>query len=194
MDNNNNNNNNNNRMSWLEWDAEPQTIWEELAVRIWNDHFQKSKSNDKLVFAGYEYWCNIITPEAQLDWHVDKDEDVWEQYTNADADADATQKEDADLQEGLKTPYMGAVYYGYPHVFTGGHLELFPHHPRNVPDPRIYSHEYRERVQAEYNRLVFLNVSEWHRVSPVLTGARYTLAVNVWKERPLEIQQRRGVP
>ena len=119
--------------------------------------------------AGYEYWCNIVRPDSPLDWHVDKDEAEFSSH------------------ERLVTPYMGAVWYGFPHEFTGGgHLEIFPFHPTTIPDPTIVRDigDRVERISPHYNRLVFLNVSEWHRVAPITSGARYTLAVNVWKEKP----------
>lgn len=181
---------------WMDINAKPQNIWEELAVQIWQNHpliqqEQQQYGSNKHMIAGYEYWCNILTPDFNLDWHVDKDEIAWNANTKAKAN-------DNDWKDRLKTPYMGAVYYGYPHTFTGGYLELFPYHPSQVPDPnpftsatsgnsktqQTYGGIVTERIQAEYNRMIYLNVSEWHRVTPISSGARYTLAVNIWKERP----------
>lgn len=41
-----------------------------------------------------------------------------------------------------------------------------------------------ERTEAKYNRMVIMNVSKWHRVTPISSGARFAFAVNIWKERP----------
>jgi hypothetical protein len=166
---------NQNTVQWMDVGATPTNIWEELAVKIWEHH--PLIQNQSL--AGYEYWCNIVTPESPLEWHVDKDEVVLEESTGGSDEVN-------EAEFVLSTPYMGAVYYGFPHAFTGGYLELFPYSPHQVPDPTDLAdlHDHVERFRADYNRLIILNVSEWHRVSPVTSGARYTLAVNVWKERP----------
>jgi len=161
-------------MLWMDYGAAPKNIWEELAVKIWKSHpviqQQLQEEEGAATFAGYEYWCNMLRPEIPLNWHVDKDEILLEESENTQ----------------LKTPYMGSVLYGYPHQFTGGYLEVFPSTPDKIPDPDHYADlaDHVERIQARYNRLVFLNVSEWHRVTPLTSGTRYTLAVNLWKEKP----------
>ena len=170
---------------WLDYGAKPQNVWEELAVQMWKDHplLQRTESNNgQPPIAGYEYWCNILRPNTPLNWHVDKDEIVFDeaQHTTTN-DASATITKD-----NLQTPTMGAVWYGYPHSFEGGFLELFPYSPHEIPDPTIYADlsDHVERIHADYNRLVVLNVSEWHRVTPLTSGSRYTLAVNIWKDKP----------
>ena len=42
-----------------------------------------------------------------------------------------------------------------------------------------------ERIEPLYNRMVWYNASHWHRVAPVTRGARFSLLVNLWKERPI---------
>ena len=148
-------------------------IWEELAYSIWKDQPELTskiiKGSAPVPASGLEYWCNILTPETPLQWHVDKDEELYMESNN----------------EVLRTPTMGAVYYGYPHIVQGGYLELLSfgavenddHSMHSVPED---AGREIERIRPEYNRLVFLNVSMWHAVSPLWSGSRFTLAVNLW--------------
>lgn len=151
------------RTHWYAKDTPPASIWEYVAIQMWKDQ-PILQAED---FAGFEIWCNILTPEGPLTWHVDKDQILYEQTGK------------------VSLPMYGSVWYGYPHEFTGGYLELlkydtntWPDHV-DVPDPDSI-----ERIEAEYNRLVVFNASKFHRVSPIHSGARVTLAVNVWKEPP----------
>eukprot|EP00977_Amphora_coffeiformis_P011607 scaffold2782_cov182-Amphora_coffeaeformis.AAC.37 len=146
---------------WMDAHQRPQNVWEELALEIWASREISQKA------VGYEYWCNELEPDYPLTWHIDKDEIL---FKNKDI---------------LSTPTLGAVYYGYPHVVQGGYLEILK--PTGI-DP-IYVHPENaggqvERIYPEYNRLVILNVSGWHRVSPISFGQRYALAVNLWHTRP----------
>mmetsp|Transcript_1672 Transcript_1672/g.2673 ORF Transcript_1672/g.2673 Transcript_1672/m.2673 type:complete len:241 (+) Transcript_1672:119-841(+) len=151
---------------WWDGKSKPQNIWEVLAGKIWSSRSEADGAS------GFEYWCNILEKDTPLAWHVDRDEQL---HNNEDL---------------LRYPTMGAVFYGYPHTFEGGYLETLnadvhkvdPHElPENSPVPR---------VAAKYNRLVILNVTKWHRVSPVQSGQRYTLAVNVWHgEKPKGLEQ-----
>jgi hypothetical protein len=153
------------RTHWYEKDTPPSSIWEYLAIQMWQDQpILKGQE-----FAGFEIWCNILTSEGPLTWHVDKDQILFEQ-------SGGTQ---------LNLPLYGSVWYGYPHDFEGGFLEItnwdtdtWPE-GMDEPDPTVI-----ERIEAEYNRLVVFNASKFHRVSPIHSGARLTLAVNAWKTRP----------
>lgn len=138
-------------------------IWQQLARRIWESN-ELAKN-----IAGYEYWCNIVNTSVPLDWHVDKDEAAFQQE-----------------HQTLKYPKMGAVFYGFPHSMRGGYLELAD---AGILDqhPNEFGGEI-ERIRAEYNRLVILNVTNWHRVSAItnVDGVRFTFAVNIWDEKPME--------
>ena len=150
---------------WYDKNDEPKSIWEYLAIQMWRDQ----PFLDAEDFAGFEIWCNILTPEGPLPWHVDKDQILYQKSGG----------------EKLSLPLYGSVFYGYPHEFTGGFLEILNYDtdswPQGMdePDPETV-----ERIAAEYNRMVVFNASKFHRVSPIYSGARLTLAVNVWKERP----------
>lgn len=151
---------------WLDRFAFPTNLWEELALEIWKGH----PATNTTSFSGYEYWCSISSKGDNPHWHVDREDGTTE------------------------LPIMGAYYYGYPHRFQGGYLEVLPIAP--PANPRTYYGDTTtksasddvygrvERIEAQYNRLVWLNVSQWHRVSPIVSGTRFALGVNVWKERP----------
>jgi hypothetical protein len=154
---------------WYDKNDPPSTIWEYLAIQMWRDQPILQTLVEEEDFAGFEIWCNILTPQGPLPWHVDKDQVLYEQSRG----------------KQLQLPLYGSVWYGYPHEFTGGYLELVKYDtntwPEGMeePDPDDI-----ERIEAEYNRLVVFNASKFHRVSPIHSGARITLAVNVWKEKP----------
>lgn len=149
---------------WLDRDAVPKTWMEKLAVQMWKDQPMTKYHKD---FAGYEIWCNILTPEGPLDWHVDKDQ--------------IAHKESGD--QNLSYPLYGSVFYGYPHEFDGGFLEVVKYDPSHGDDISLDEDE-MERIDAEYNRLILFNASKFHRVAPIHSGVRITLAVNVWKDKP----------
>ena len=138
---------------WWDGRTEPKDVWQGLVERIWAGRPVADGS------VGYEYWCNILTRESGLGWHYDKDEKIFAENGT------------------VKSPRVGAVYYGYPHSFRGGFLEL--------QGERDGSEGELERIAPEYNRLVILNVSFAHRVSEITdNGKRFTFATNVWHERP----------
>lgn len=102
---------------------------------------------------GYEYWTNTLSNTVPLDWHYDKDEALWE------------------LTGEIVTPTMGAVLYG-DGVVTGGYLEV------QQDDGEV------ERIQHKPNRAVFFEAGKLlHRVSPVKSGQRRTLACNIWERK-----------
>ena len=140
-------------------------IWRALAWKIYKDHPLLEKA------IGMEYWANVITAQTPLEWHVDKDTDAWLQ------------------EETLVNPLWGSVYYGYPHSFRGGYLEVmvggvYEEWPSHVGGEL-------ERIRADYNRLIRFNATKWHRVSPVTDdGERLALAVNLWDKRPKMFDQK----
>jgi hypothetical protein len=148
---------------WWDGKSQPQNLWEILVGKIW---FPRPESDNT---AGFEYWCNILEKDTPLAWHVDKDEEVWEKRGE------------------LRYPSMGAVFYGYPHTFEGGYLEMINADVHDLlPYERTGDQGDIARIRAEYNRMVILNVSKWHQVSGILDhGERYTFAANVWHgEKP----------
>lgn len=134
-------------------------VWRALAWKIYQNHPLLEKA------VGMEYWVNVLTADTPLEWHVDKDTDAWMH------------------DDRLMLPLWGAVYYGYPHSFRGGYLEVmvggvYEEWPSHVGGEL-------ERIRADYNRLVLFNASKWHRVTPITdNGERLALAVNLWDQRP----------
>lgn len=81
---------------------------------------------------------------------------------------------------------QGAVYYGYDHHFEGsGELLLID---ADVEDnPFAFDHERRDEIislEPSFNRLIVFNASKWHKVAPITSGKRYTLAVNANSHKP----------
>ena len=101
----------------------------------------------------FEYWVNITWNGKNLDWHQDKDEYLSSRHNK------------------LVFPKAGAVWYGQPHTVEGGYLEILNQENSTTEV---------ERIQPVYNRVVVFDVSKFHRVSPVKSGTRYGLQVNLW--------------
>lgn len=102
--------------------------------------------------SGYEYWTNTLTDTVGLDWHYDKDEVLYE------------------MTGEIVTPFYGSVLYGDGDV-TGGYLEI------EQSDGEI------ERIAYKPNRAILFNAGLYrHRVSPIKSGVRKTLACNIWEK------------
>ena len=56
---------------WWDGKSPPENLWEELARQIWKDRHEFQEA------AGFEYWCNIITDQKNLPWHIDKGEGLF---------------------------------------------------------------------------------------------------------------------
>lgn len=142
--------------------SEPQNIWEEISKQIWKDRPEFETA------VGFEYWCNIVTEKRDLTWHIDKDE------------AELTQN------DVLITPLMGSVYYGFPHHFEGaGELQLVD--ADATGNPLVFDTTRRDEVVAIepiFNRMILFNASKWHKVTPITSGKRYSLAVNANSHKP----------
>ena len=109
--------------------------------------------------AGFEYWANILDGAGEtpyLGWHRDKDERRVREKNE------------------IACPLVGTVFYGYPHRIQGGYLEISADE----------SFDEVERIRPQHNRLVILDVSQFHRVSKIYSGKRMGLQVNLWKEKP----------
>lgn len=78
------------------------------------------------------------------------------------------------------------MYYGFDHRFEGsGALQLIDADIGD--DPYAFDHERRHEIvsiEPSFNRLVVFNASKWHKVAPITSGKRYTLAVNANKHKP----------
>lgn len=146
-------------LSWWDgwWEAPPADGWQSLIYKIWSPNIQPNE------IAGFEYWCNILTPEHDgLDWHFDKDETL------------------AKSEKKIVTPLMGTVFYGFPHEFDGGgDLEIAK---SASSDEKHFSRV--ERIRALHNRLIIFDASKLHRVTPFTSGVRVGLQINLWSEKP----------
>ena len=127
--------------------------------------------NYRLNASGAEWWCNM---NNQLGWHVDKDE-AWN-----------------NLHGQIKCPLLSTVYYPISDCY-GGELLLLDGDADIETQARVEvsSPEYDPslisritRIPAKKNRLVVFSPGLVHRVNPFV-GERYSLAVNIWQDRPV---------
>jgi len=132
-----------------------ETVWEDLADKVYEQVFCREGLNDPYsTEVSLEYWCNILSPGNELEWHQDKDEKQYEKDPL-----------------NVICPKAGAVIYAYPHTVCGGYLEI----------EHLSTHSIEiERIQPVYNRLVLFDVSKEHRVSKIWSGDRYGFQVNLW--------------
>ena len=139
------------------WASPPIDGWQSLIHKIWSPNIAPDQ------IAGFEYWCNILTPQHEgLDWHYDKDEAL------------------AKNQKKIVTPLVGTIFYGFPHEFDGGgDLEIARPSLKDGKDPSQV-----ERIIALHNRLVIFDASKLHRVTPFTSGIRVGLQINLWLEKP----------
>jgi hypothetical protein len=127
--------------------------------------------NYRLVASGAEWWCNM---NNQLGWHVDKDE-AWNK-----------------VHDEIRCPLLSTVYYPVADCYGGelllldvdSDIEIQARVEYSCPeyDPSLISRI--TRVPAKRNRLVVFSPGMVHRVNPFV-GERYSLAVNIWQDRPV---------
>lgn len=132
----------------------PSTVWHEVIQCV--IHSPKLRLPNCKHF---EYWCNLLDDRNSLDWHIDKNEEK--------------------AKKGkYVSPKLGVVFYGYPHKIQGGYLEI--DNTYEMPVGPIPTRVDCERIEPLYNRVVVFDVSQEHRVAPVLKGTRYGLQINLW--------------
>eukprot|EP00563_Minutocellus_polymorphus_P005966 CAMPEP_0181029760 /NCGR_PEP_ID=MMETSP1070-20121207/5370_1 /TAXON_ID=265543 /ORGANISM="Minutocellus polymorphus, Strain NH13" /LENGTH=345 /DNA_ID=CAMNT_0023107091 /DNA_START=145 /DNA_END=1184 /DNA_ORIENTATION=+ len=163
--------------------GEPRNIFEELAVKIYKDTPYWDEA------ASFEYWCNIIElgkgtfgELLEHPWHTDRDEDILAR------------------EKKFVTPLMGSVFYGFIEKFEGGEFHMIdsvPYmlgtkeraptdecHPTEgmcLSNPHLFDSDSPAdhlRVPTRFNRLIYADVSHFHKVDRVRRGKRYALAVN----------------
>ena len=163
--------------------GDPRNVFEELAYKIYRDTPQWDEA------VSFEYWCNIIEQgqgtfgeHLEHPWHTDRDEDVLAK------------------EKKFVTPLMGSVLYGFNEEFEGGAFHMIdsvPYmrgtkeraptdecHPTEgmcLTNPHLFDGDSPAdhlRVQATFNRLIYADVSHFHKVDRVRRGKRYALAVN----------------
>lgn len=105
--------------------------------------------------AGIEYWSGIIHMNGNTDLPWHYDKDEHLHHTTGT----------------IKTPYIGSVYYAHSEIPDGGFLEI----DRGGDI---------ERIQPVPNRLIIFDSGTVHRVVPITSGLRRTLATNLWVEKP----------
>lgn len=141
------------------WNSSANTVKKRLIEYIW-----RYNSPDKAyTITGFEYWTGVYGDDVSnknLGTHYDKDE---MQYK---------------LTGEIIRPIVGSVFYPKNVPFEGGYLEI--EHPNRE----------MERIEAKYNRLIIFDAgNDLHRVTPVTKGTRYAIAINLWSQTLLAVQE-----
>lgn len=179
---------------WYYPQNEPVNVFEEVAIRIWKN----TSYWDNAI--SYNYWCNIIDedddrPNNHMEhpWHTDRDEDVLDQ------------------ERRFIFPLMGSVYYGFNAAYTGGSFHMIDSVPYKMgtrsraatddchekagmclTNPHLFDSRKSDEalfVETKFNRLLYANVTHFHKVSKVFSGKRYALAVNANHWLPYEVKR-----
>ena len=143
--------------SW-DWVAKPKNKQEEL-IKFLIDNLHLDVDIKTI-----EYWTHIHTRGTNLEWHTNKDEVV--RYKSGE----------------FRHPLCSIVYYPIEKDVEGGFLEI-----SGVKEKDIYNdgsflrfeREY-ERIKPKYNRVVVFDPSYLHRVTNIIKGIRYSIAIDVW--------------
>jgi hypothetical protein len=137
------------------WRSSPASPVEKTIQNIWERQIAESE------IAGFEYWFNILTNEANLKWHRDCDEGLRRRKGHC------------------VSPVIGSVYYVIVRDVIGGFMEL-------SDKDSLIELEASElhRIRPVENRLVVFNPSFWHQVSRLARGIRVASQVNLWTEKP----------
>jgi hypothetical protein len=146
--------------NFMDKDAEPKNIWEQMVNRIWDT--VSSYGVLPLEYDGVEYWNNIMSipgSRQDLPWHFDKDEYLY----------------NGGIGE-LRTPYVGSVYYAHKQMPTEGYLEI----QRGEGEGDV------ERLEPMPNRLIIFDSGTIHRVTHITSGLRRCFATNIWINKPSE--------
>ena len=138
-------------------------------------------------YNGIEYWINVLTTDTNkksistkedlaLDYHTDKDEDLL-------------------LQKGIfQGPNFGCVFY-YDSLIDeveGGYLKVFENIGTNEEgrfDIESMKNKQPMVITPKFNRMIFFSPGkDLHCVTPVVKGTRCALAINFWKNKPLDYE------
>jgi len=138
-------------------------------------------------YNGIEYWINVLTTDTNkesistkedlaLDYHTDKDEDLLKQ------------------QGIFQGPNFGCVFY-YDSLIDkveGGYLKVFENVGTNEEgrfDIESMKNKQPMVITPKFNRMIFFSPGkDLHCVTPVVEGTRCALAINFWKNKPLDYE------
>jgi hypothetical protein len=157
------------------WNSPADTLKKQVIQAIWEQPHIRDFSLDEVI--GFEYWTRTFVPPQFLAHHVDEDTFLYAKNKKFNA------------------PISGSVWYGFTDASEGGMLEI--HQPKiegfptRVLEPDTIAHyispkDERERVAHAPNRLVAFDVGRrLHETTPVLSGSRQVMIINVWhKDKP----------
>lgn len=143
------------------WNSEPRTVKQRLIDYIWADN---CPINTRYSLSGFEYWTGIQTANPNMGFnnnlggHYDKDEELFAQTGQ------------------IVRPIIGTVYYPEQEEFEGGMLEIYTEGVDKAP----------EVIYAKPNRLIIFDAGKHiHAVTPVTSGTRKAIAINLWQSEPL---------
>lgn len=157
------------------WNSPADTLKKKVIQQIWEP--AEHRDFDLKDVIGFEYWTRTFIPPQFLPAHVDEDTFLYAE------------------SKSFNAPVSGAIWYGFSEAPEGGVLEI--HAPIIVGYPdRVLERESvntflsppeeRDRIPYKPNRLVIFDAGRrFHETTPVLSGRRHIMVINVWhKDKP----------
>lgn len=160
-------------MFWDGWWKSPaNTLKKKIIKKIWENNLGHETAD----IVGFEYWTRTYKAGQYISPHVDQDIFLYR-----------------DTKE-YRAPVLGCIYY-YCNNDDGGFLEIHTNplkeNTKNALEKEnIKKHilpvEERERIAYKGNRLIIFDSGHLiHSTTPVKSGIRQVLVVNVWhKDSP----------
>lgn len=156
-------------MFWDGWWRSPaDTPRKRVIEKIWRDTDLLPFKEEEV--CGFEYWTRTFSPGQWLGIHVDEDTFMYSETTY------------------FQGPKIGCVWYGFSEA-DGGFLEI---HEDGLDEgieqleqasiERLTSPaDRRERIKYQPNRLVVFDAGhKLHETTPVTSGIKQVMVVNVW--------------
>lgn len=98
---------------WFDKNSTSESPWLKLTRKIW---IFASNFHDIGEYEGYEIWSQVIQ-NRQLDWHVDKDEYLWNTH------------------QKIVSPILGSIWYAHTLEVKGGFLETINKNGSQLIEP-----------------------------------------------------------
>ena len=177
------------------WDNEPKGNVKKLITKLFNtkliDEICNSVTGEGKFYPndynGLEYWINVHNEESNsksrgtddilsLDYHTDKDETLLERNGECIG------------------PSFGCVYYFDDMIddVQGGVLKVYENVNTSI-EGKYQIDELNNNepmvITPKFNRMIFFNPGNClHCVTPIESGIRSAMAINFWKQRPLDYE------
>ena len=173
------------------WKQEARNLKEVLIEKIMRDLVSTTWDID--IFhniTGFEYWAHTCSDyksghiEGRVtcpnDWHTNHEETAYKKTQDEEWMWRQHGTSTSGIDPHFKHPFLTIVFYPIDHDVEGSYLELSEETRENGNFHGPEDVENLERIKPVYNRLVVFDSSRWHKVSPIISGDRYAITIDIW--------------